>query len=212
MTTRSYGDSCGIARALDLVGDRWSLLVVRELLLGAKRFTDLQAGLGRIGPDVLAQRLRDLEDAGLVERDGRARVYRLSEQGRGLEPVLLALGRFGSRLPIAADAAALGPDATGVALLTMFDPAAAGDLRATYELRLDRSGHDPLELSIADGRLRIVRAPADRPLAVVTTTPEVLVAVLWHGRALAEAEAAGDFTIEGDRVAAHLLLGLFAPR
>ncbi len=65
---RSYGDRCGVARALDLVGERWALLVVRELLLGPKRFTDLRAGLPNLGPDVLAQRLRDLEAIGIVRR------------------------------------------------------------------------------------------------------------------------------------------------
>ena len=65
---RTYGDRCGVARALDLVGERWALLVVRELLLGPKRFTDLRAGLPQVGPDVLSQRLRELEAAGLVER------------------------------------------------------------------------------------------------------------------------------------------------
>ena len=66
---RTYGDRCGIARALDIVGERWALLVVRELLLGPKRFTDLRAGLPHIGPDVLSQRLRELEESGVVERE-----------------------------------------------------------------------------------------------------------------------------------------------
>src|SRR5437660_336020 len=65
---RTYGDPCGIARALDLVGERWALLVVRELLLGPKRFTDLRVGLPHVGPDMLAQRLRELEQAGVVQR------------------------------------------------------------------------------------------------------------------------------------------------
>jgi DNA-binding HxlR family transcriptional regulator len=65
---RSYRDRCGVARALDVVGERWALLVVRELLLGPKRFTDLRAGLPNLGPDVLAQRLRDLEESGVVRR------------------------------------------------------------------------------------------------------------------------------------------------
>lgn len=213
MATRSYGDSCGIARALDLVGDRWTLLVVRELLLGPKRFTDLQSGLGRIGPDVLAQRLRDLEDGGLVERDDRARVYRLSDAGLGLEPVLLALGRFGAGLPLPQNPPPLGPDATAIALLTMFDSTLAADLRASYELRLDpdRLG-EALQLNIGDGRLRIVRTRAEGPEAVITTTPDTLVAVLWHDRDLAEAMASGDLRIDGDPLAAERLLTLFQPR
>src|SRR3954470_1070788 len=103
-TKRTYGDRCGVARALDLVGERWALLVVRELLLGPKRFTGLRAGLPHVGPDVLAQRLRDLEAAGVVARralrpPAGARVYELTPRGRELEPVVLALGRWGSVAP-----------------------------------------------------------------------------------------------------------------
>ena len=102
---RTYGDSCGIARGLDVVGDRWALLVARELLLGPKRFTDLRDGLPGIGPDVLSARLRDLEQAGVLGRaalppPAGSRVYELTEWGRELEPVLLALGRWGSRAAI----------------------------------------------------------------------------------------------------------------
>src|SRR3954469_17558802 len=97
---RSYEDRCGIARALDVVGERWALLVVREMLLGPKRFTDLRAGLPKLGPDILSQRLRDLEEAGIVRRGklpppAASRVYELTEWGQELEPVLMALGRGG---------------------------------------------------------------------------------------------------------------------
>ena len=92
-TKRTYGDRCGVARALDIVGERWALLVVRELLLGPKRFTDLRAGLPHVGPDVLAQRLRELEQAGIVRRGtlpppAGSRVYELTERGRELEQVV----------------------------------------------------------------------------------------------------------------------------
>src|SRR5258706_120419 len=102
---RSYGDPCGIARALDLVGERWALLVVRELVLGPKRFTDLRDGLPGLSPDVLTERLRDLEQAGIVRRRTLAppagsRVYELTGWGRELEPVLVALGRWGSRIAL----------------------------------------------------------------------------------------------------------------
>src|SRR3954465_13346312 len=101
---RTYGDRCGVARALDVVGERWALLVVRELLLGPKRFTDLRAGLPHVSPDVLAQRLRELEDAegGVrppLDPPAGSRVYELTPRGRELEPVVLALGRWGSAAP-----------------------------------------------------------------------------------------------------------------
>src|ERR671931_822973 len=125
-TKRTYGDRCGVARALDLVGERWALLVVRELLLGPKRFTDLRAGLPQVGPDVLSARLRELEASGVVYRDklpppAAAQVYGLTERGRALEPVVLELGRWGSRAPRAEDAP-LGADAAMLALKTTFRP------------------------------------------------------------------------------------------
>src|SRR3954465_10608233 len=117
---RTYGDRCGIARALDAVGERWALLVVRELLLGPKRFTDLRTGLPHVGPDVLAQRLKELEAAGIVARrtlppPAASKVYELTPRGAELEPVVLALGRWGSVAPGPEDAA-IGVDAFVIAL------------------------------------------------------------------------------------------------
>src|SRR5215207_2311211 len=137
-TKRTYGDRCGVARALDVVGERWALLVVRDLLLGPKRFTDLRAGLPHVSPDVLSQRLRELEQAGIVRRGklpppAASRVYELTDRGRALEPALLALGRWGARVPMPAPDAPLGADSTVLALKTLFDPAAATGLDATYE-------------------------------------------------------------------------------
>src|ERR1022692_3712680 len=132
---RNYGDPCGVARALDLVGERWALLVVRELVLGPKRFTDLRAGLPNLSPDVLAQRLRELERTEVVRRrklppPAGSRVYELTEWGRELQPVVLALGRWGSRAPFPPSEAPLGVDAIMLALQTLFDPSAAAGLRA----------------------------------------------------------------------------------
>src|SRR5690348_1683989 len=101
---RTYSDRCGVARALDLVGERWALLVVRELLFGPKRFSDVRAGLPHVSPNVLSERLRDLAGAGLLtsRRLGppvSADVYELTPRGRELAPVLIELGRWGSRAP-----------------------------------------------------------------------------------------------------------------
>src|SRR5215210_6639008 len=152
-TTRTYDDGCAAAHALDLVGERWALLVVRELLLGPKRFTDLRAGLPNVGPDVLAQRLRELEASGVVRRrklapPSGARVYELTEWGSDLEPVILGLGRFGSRAPFPAGDAELGPDAFAIALKTVFDADAADGLDATVELRV---GEDRFVARVAGG-------------------------------------------------------------
>lgn len=208
---RTYGDNCGVARALDLVGERWALLVVRELLLGPKRFTDLRAGLPHVSPDILAQRLRELEDSGIARRGklpppAGARIYELTERGRQLEPAILALGRFGSVAPFPPGDAQLGVDALVIALKSLFEPAAAHGLHATYELRL---GEHRFRLRIADGRLDVARGEAEAPDAVLETDSATLANVLWHGRKGAEARRAGDMTVVGDQRAVTRLLGLF---
>jgi DNA-binding HxlR family transcriptional regulator len=198
---RTYGDPCGIARALDLLGERWTLLVVRELVLGPKRFTDLRAGLPNLSPDILAERLRELEQSGVLQRrklppPAGSRVYELTEWGRQLEPVVLALGRWGSRAPFPVGDAQLGVDAVMLALKTVFDPSAVTGLGASYELRLGE-------------RLDIARATSEDPDAVIETDPGTLAAVLWHGRRLAEARREGAFKIEGSLSAVERFLGLF---
>ncbi|MFL6072335.1 MAG: winged helix-turn-helix transcriptional regulator [Mycobacteriales bacterium] len=209
---RSYGDPCGIARGLDLIGERWALLVVRELLLGPKRFTDLRAGLPAASPNVLSQRLRELEDSGVV---GRRRldppaatwVYELTGWGRELEPVLLHLGRWGSQVEATATAE-MSADALMIALKTAFDPAAAGDLRARYGIRL---GDAAYRVAVDGGRLDIVRGSADRPDAAVETDVTTLRGLAFRRRTLDEAEHAGTVTVGGDRRAVVRLLGLFPP-
>jgi len=209
--TRTYGDTCGIARALDVIGDRWALLIVRELVFGPKRFGDLQAGLVRIGPDVLAQRLRDLEGAGLVERTAlpapaRVAAYRLTARGHELEPVLQALGRFGSTLPLPESGPPLSVDATVMALVTMFSPQRAGRLAARYELWL---GDEPFRLTVAEGRIDVERGRADEHDAVITTTAASLAAILWHGDSLDDAIEAGEVGIEGSRRLVDRFVRLF---
>lgn len=214
-TKRSYGDPCGIARALDLVGERWALLVVRELVLGPKRFTDLRTGLPHLSPDVLAQRLRELEGAGVVQRrtlppPAGSRVYELTDWGRELEPVLLALGRWGSRAAFPPEPGQLGIDAFVLALETLFDPSAADELSAGYELRL---GEYRFHARVSGGRLELERGDAHRPDATIAGEPGALSAVLWHGRSLAQALRSGTIALDGDRAAAERFLSLFpAPR
>jgi len=208
---RSYGDRCGVARALDLVGERWALLVVRELLLGPKRFTDLRAGLPNLGPDVLSQRLRDLEAIGVVRRaklppPAATQVYELTDWGHELEPVVLGLGAWGSRAPFPGGDARLGVDSAVLALKTLFDPAAAGSIDEEFELRLDG---ERFRTQVANGKLAVARGGAQNPLAVIDTDPGTLARVLWHGRKIAAALRSGDLRIEGDRSAARRFLALF---
>ena len=202
---RTYNDRCGVARALDVVGERWALLVVRDLLLGPKRFTDLRAGLPHVSPDVLSQRLRDLEETGIVRKaklppPASARVYELTERGQQLQPVVVELGRWGSQEPFPDEEAQLRPDSAVIALITLFDPAAADGRDETYELRLD---DQPFRLRVAGGRLEAARGGADRPDAVIATDPATLSQVLWHGGKLSQ------ITVEGDRDAAKRFVKLF---
>ena len=208
---RTYGDRCGVARALDLVGERWALLVVRELLLGPKRFTDLRAGLPHVSPDVLAQRLRELEEAGIVRRGklpppAASRIYELTERGRELEPVVVELGRFGSVAPFPPGEAEIGVDALAVALKSLFAPSATDGRPATYELRL---GEDRFRAEIAGGRFDIARGTADAPDATIESDSGTLATVLWHGRRLRDAQRAGELTITGSEEAARRFLAMF---
>jgi DNA-binding HxlR family transcriptional regulator/putative sterol carrier protein len=208
---RTYDDGCGIAHALDLVGERWALLVVRELVLGPKRFTDLRAGLPKASPNVLSQRLRELERAGIVRRRRLAppagsSVYELTEWGRELEPIVVSLGGWAVRSPSFPREAAVGVDSVVLALRELFEPDAAEGFDALVELRL---GEQRFWVRIADGEIELDRGAADDPDAIIETDVATLRAVLWQDRPLADALRAGEITIEGDRRLASRFGALF---
>jgi len=203
-TKRSYEDPCGVARALGVVGERWALLVVRELLYGPKRFADLSRGLPGMSQNVLSQRLRDLEESGVVRRRGLGppasiRVYELTELGRELRPVLLALGRWGGRLPLV-PSGELSADALVLALQTTFDPGAADGMSARCELWF---GDDRFLARIAGGAFEIARGGTDPPDSVIDTDPGTLRSVVFAGRALDDAIGSGDLRLHGDRLVAE---------
>jgi len=207
---RSYHDPCGIARALDRVGERWALLVVRELLLGPKRFTDLRAGLPGASPNVLSQRLRELETCGAVQRrllppPTAVMVYELTPWGRELEPVVLALARWGSRA-VPLPQGELSVDALMIALQTTFDPAASAGLSARLELRL---GAERFRVMVERGQLEISRGPCQVPDAVVSADVTRLRAVAFGKRDLARARRARELGVEGDLGVAARVLSLF---
>ena len=209
---RTYDDGCAAAHALDLIGERWALLVVRELLLGPKRFTDLRAGLPNASPNVLAQRLRELEAAGVVRRrklppPAASRVYELTDWGMELEPVIVGLGRWGARSASRPREAELGVDSLILSFRTMFDAQAAKGFRASYELRL---GEDRFYALVADGRFEVARGGAqERPDAIIEADAATLAAVVYGGRQLEESLRAGDIEIEGDESAVERFVCLF---
>ena len=208
---RTYGDGCSIARALDLVGERWALLLVRELLLGPKRYTDLRRGLPNSSPNVLYERLRELERAGIVRRrklppPAGSRVYELTDWGRELEEIVMSLGHWAARSPTPPSNAPIGVDSIVLALRARFDSGAAHGLRAGYELRL---GEDRFRIEVADDEIEVARGGADQADATIDTDPDTLDAVLWGGRPLADAQRSGRMTIEGDKTAVERFVRLF---
>ena len=210
-TKRTYDDGCAAAHALDLVGERWALLVVRELLLGPKRFTDLRAGLPHASPNVLAERLRGLEEAGIVRRrrlppPAASKIYELTDWGEELEPVIIRLGRWGARSPSKPDDAPLGVDSLILSFRTMFDPGAAEGLEAGYELRM---GEDRFRAEVSGGGFEIERGSAERPDATIEADSSTLAELVYGGRSLEETLRSGDITIEGDEAAVERFLTLF---
>jgi DNA-binding HxlR family transcriptional regulator/putative sterol carrier protein len=211
MGKRSYGEACGIPRALDRIGERWTLMVVRELLLGPKRFTDLRDGLPHMSPDILAQRLRELEENGIVRRGflpppAASKVYALTDWGRELESVLIALGRWGARAPLSAECSEMSLDSHIVSLQTLFDADLAGDFAPTVELRL---GEHVFTLEIADGRLEAERGPTGEPDIVIATDPLTLIGLAHREIELADAIESGQATVTGDKRVARRFLRLF---
>jgi DNA-binding HxlR family transcriptional regulator len=199
---RSYGDPCGIARALDVIGERWALLIVRELLLGPKRFTDLRAGLGA-SPNVLSQRLAELEAAGVVQqRTAGGALYELTDWGRELRPVLLQLGRWGAR-SVHRPVGELTVDALMAALEATFVPKNAAELCASYELRL---GEERFSVEVGEGTIAIARGTPPRPDVVIDTDPATLRALVFGDQKLAGAPV----EIRGDARLARRFFRLFA--
>jgi DNA-binding HxlR family transcriptional regulator len=197
---RAYLDGCATAHALDLVGDRWALLVVRELLLGPKRFTDLRTGLPGAAPTVIAQRLRDLETAGVVRRrtlgpPAASKIYELTDWGLELEPVVIALGRWGGRSPTMPHEAPLSIDALVLALRTLFSPTAAQGLTGSIGLRF---GLDEFVAAVSDGRFHIHRGDAATADATIVADSATVNAIIWNGHDLDDAIGEGALQVDGD--------------
>jgi DNA-binding HxlR family transcriptional regulator len=211
-TKRSYGEACRFAYALDVVGERWALLVVRELLLGPKRFTDLRAGLPHASSNILSERLRDLEQGGVIQRrklppPAASTVYELTEWGRELEPVVTKLGAWGARSPIPPDSQEIGPDSIVLALRSLFDPKVAGELDAAYEVKI---GEDRFRIEIANGELELARGAAENPAATIAVADApTFGAVIATQLPLDEALATGAAQIAGSKQAAKRFLRLF---
>jgi DNA-binding HxlR family transcriptional regulator len=208
---RSYDDGCAAAHGLDLVGERWALLVVRELALGPRRFTDLRNALPGISPNVLAQRLHELEAASIVVRrrlppPAAARAYALTDWGTELEPILRDIGRWAARSPVMPQGLPLSVNSLILSLRTMFDAGRAKGVDARIELRLNEQA---FRVAIADGRLDVAPGHVEAPDAVISCGPDALAAVVYGGEDLDKAIGSGAIRVEGDPAVVRRLTTMF---
>lgn len=208
---RHYEDACAVAHALDLVGERWALLVMRELMLGPKRFSDLRESLPGISANVLTQRLEGLEAAGVLVRrrlppPAAAQVYELTPWGYESEPVFQALGRWAARSTAHDPTLPLSAVSLMLSLRTMFDPGRAEGMKARIGFRL---GEETFLVQLADGRLEAARTALDGADLVFTATAPSLAGAIYGGVPLHQLEAAGALCIDGDRALAERFVTLF---
>ena len=208
---RYYEDACAAAHALDLVGERWALLVMRELMLGPKRFSDLRESLPGISANVLTQRLEGLEAAGVLMRrklppPGAAQVYELTEWGYESEPIFQALGRWAARSPAHDPTLPFSAVSFFLSLRTMLDADQARGLDARIGFRL---GEETFLAHLAGSRIEVARGALDGADLILTGTPPVLAGAIYGGQTLEALERAGLLRIEGDRELARRFIGLF---
>ena len=197
---RSYRQYCGLARALDIVGERWTLLIVRELLMGPRRYTDLHRGLPGIATNLLATRLADMEEAGLVVREEApppiaTTLYRLTPRGEELRPVIEALGRWARPL-MARGMKGDAFRAEWIALPTQLFLTDREPKRAPSVIEI-RGGEQPVTVEAGNGVVRTRLGAADKPDAVITARPDLALALLLGRVDLATARARG-LELEGD--------------
>jgi DNA-binding HxlR family transcriptional regulator len=197
---RSYEQYCAVARALDVVGDRWSLLIVRELILrGSCRYTDLRYGLPGIATNLLADRLRELEEAGIVAKVDApppiaTTLYELTPRGRELGPVLQSLGRWGSSLMATAHEGDQFRSHWLAFPISRLVDATPGAPPVTIQLR---TGDEPMIVDVSEGSVRARPGTAEEPDAVIAGSPDVVVGVLVGRLELAKAKRRG-LKFEGD--------------
>ncbi|HIY65988.1 MAG TPA: helix-turn-helix transcriptional regulator [Candidatus Agrococcus pullicola] len=204
---KSYGDACGITRALDVIGDRWALPVVRELVFGPRRYSDLAGALPGVSTNILGDRLKHLAATGVVRKrrlgpPAAATVYELTSWGAALEPVLIALGAWAAHTPIELEQQSFSPASFALSLKTTFDAQAAGEAQLHIRFVMHE---DAFDVSIERGTLRVDRmrdlglapTPGDETSTQVHADPKTLAAILYAGVDPAEAVRAGSARIEG---------------
>jgi DNA-binding HxlR family transcriptional regulator len=210
--TTTYHQHCPLARTLEIVGERWTMLIARELLLGPRRFTDLMEGLPGISANVLTGRLKDLEQAGLVSRralppPAASTVYELTEDAGGLADVLAAMTRWGTSM--------LGRPRRGDVVRSEWlllaeavtSPAPEAIEGATFEVH---SGDEIVHVEARDGRLHPRQGPAPHPTVVITARPTVLAEIASGALTVQAALDRDSVTVTGDKAAAGRFLDLLS--
>lgn len=201
VANRVYGQYCGFARALEIIGERWALMIVRDLFVSPKRFSELQRGLPGIPSNILTARLKELEDGGVVRRTVLPRpaggvAYELTEEGQQLERAVMELGRWGAkRLGEPRAHEVVTEDSMVMALRTTFRSDAADSVNARYELRL---GDIIIHAIVQNGKVAVAKGPLENPDVVIEAGPGIR-AVMAGEISPDEAIDAGIVRVEGDR-------------
>jgi DNA-binding HxlR family transcriptional regulator len=214
MAIRSYGQYCGVSHAVELLGQRWALLVVRDLLPGPKRFTDLQRGLPGIPTNVLSSRLKELEEGGVIRRRALPRppggvAYELTEYGRELEPVVRHLMVWGAKSlgePGKSDVVTSSSLALGLQL--GFRPEVAEGLAATYELRILDA---VVQVRVEDGKLTAVDGASEEPDLIFKSNLAGLRSLMLGELRAEDAASGGPFRLEGDASLFERFAAMFGP-
>ncbi|RSN63589.1 transcriptional regulator [Amycolatopsis sp. WAC 04182] len=213
MTARTYGQFCGLARALEIIGERWSLLVIRDLVLGPKRFDELQHGLPKIPMSILSTRLNELERHGVVQRRVLSQldagvVYELTEYGNDLDQIVLQLGLWGARSlgdPTADDLFTL--DSAVLSLYTTFQPDAARGVHCAFEMHY--GGEMVIHAVVEDGALTAGEGPHPDPDLVIEPRGPVMLKLLNGEMDAASALTSGAVAVKGDPDKLELFTRMF---
>lgn len=210
---RQYHGGCAVAYALDQLGHRWTIPVIKELLFGGMRFSALKSRLPGIGPNVLIQRLTELEDMGLVRKrelvePAPANIYELTEQGLGARPVIETLARWAVRSPAYEVFQPLSPASLMVLLEAGFNPVAASTLECTIDIRM---GQDRFAVTFSDGTIDIERRESGNPAATISGSTAAICQLLFEDIAMGRLESDGRIIVTGDRQMVQKLPAIFGP-
>ena len=210
---RWYDDACGTALALELVGERWSLLIVRELMFGGRRFSDLRTGLPGISANILAQRLDGLERVSIIQRrklppPAAAQIYELTPWGYEAETILQELGRWATRSPLHDPTLPLSAASIIMSFRTMYSRERAKGEAATLGFRF---GDETFVVDLGPEGIRARRGEPERCALMVSTDTVSLASVVYGGRPVADAEASGELVLTGDRALFERFVGWFPP-